>query len=94
MVEPRGGRLLLFTSGYEHLHRVGTVTSGSRFVLASWFTLSATAGDALSPAHYDVRDVAPPPTDDEAEAEKVKLDDLQRRLDEEIMRRQMGGARR
>ena len=53
VIEPRAGRCLLFTAGFEHLHRVGAVTKGNRFVLASWFTLSATAGDALQPAHYE-----------------------------------------
>lgn len=54
VVEPRTGRCVLFASGFEHLHRVGKVRSGSRFVLACWFTLSATAGDALMPACYEM----------------------------------------
>jgi hypothetical protein len=37
IVEPRAGRVALFTSG-ENLHRVERVTSGTRFVLAFWFT--------------------------------------------------------
>mmetsp|Transcript_32871 Transcript_32871/g.103950 ORF Transcript_32871/g.103950 Transcript_32871/m.103950 type:complete len:485 (-) Transcript_32871:1177-2631(-) len=41
VVEPRAGRLLLFTSGPENLHRVRKVTEGTRYVLAMWFTCSA-----------------------------------------------------
>lgn len=52
VVQPRTGRCVLFPSGFEHLHRVGEVISGSRVVLACWFTLTASAGDALLPAHY------------------------------------------
>ena len=54
IVQPRRGRCVLFASGFEHLHRVGRVVSGSRFVLACWFTLSASAGEALLPACYEM----------------------------------------
>lgn len=37
IVEPRAGRVALFTSG-ENLHRVERVISGTRLVLAFWFT--------------------------------------------------------
>jgi len=37
IVEPRVGRVALFTSG-ENLHHVERVTDGQRFVLAFWFT--------------------------------------------------------
>eukprot|EP00930_Biecheleria_cincta_P044805 TRINITY_DN30857_c0_g1_i1.p1 TRINITY_DN30857_c0_g1~~TRINITY_DN30857_c0_g1_i1.p1 ORF type:complete len:419 (+),score=75.92 TRINITY_DN30857_c0_g1_i1:167-1423(+) len=40
IVAPRRGRLLAFTAGPENLHQVRRVTSGVRFVLAMWFTLS------------------------------------------------------
>ena len=40
MVQPRAGRLILFTSGPENLHRVRRVVSGTRYVLAMWFTCS------------------------------------------------------
>jgi len=38
IVEPRSGRVLLFTAGPENPHRVEQVTSGERFVLSFWFT--------------------------------------------------------
>eukprot|EP00960_Hanusia_phi_P013070 381926-Hanusia_phi.AAC.2 len=40
VIEPRAGRLLMFTSGPENLHRVRKVTKGTRYVLAMWFTCS------------------------------------------------------
>ncbi|KAJ1495605.1 2OG-Fe(II) oxygenase superfamily-domain-containing protein [Baffinella frigidus] len=40
VVEPRAGRLVTFTSGPENLHRVRKVASGTRYVLAMWFTCS------------------------------------------------------
>ena len=39
-ITPRSGRLITFTSGLENPHRVETVTSGTRYVLAMWFTCS------------------------------------------------------
>ena len=53
VIEPRMGRLLLFASGFEHLHRVGHVTRGTRMVLAQWFTLNPSAGHVVSPANFD-----------------------------------------
>lgn len=38
MVHPRAGRMLAFTSGTENTHRVSLVTSGTRYVIAMWFT--------------------------------------------------------
>lgn len=38
VVEPRAGRVVIFTSGAENPHFVEKVTSGCRFVLAFWFT--------------------------------------------------------
>eukprot|EP01052_Picozoa_sp_SAG31_P047036 SAG31_NODE_9242_length_1309_cov_1.163636_1_plen_56_part_10 len=35
---------MAFTSGPEHLHQARAVTDGSRFVLATWFTLSRDHG--------------------------------------------------
>merc|ERR1711860_29877 len=40
VVSPRRGRFLSFTAGSENLHQVRRVTKGTRFVLASWYTLS------------------------------------------------------
>ena len=41
LVEPKAGRLLAFTSGVENVHQVRRVTSGARYAIAMWFTLSA-----------------------------------------------------
>ena len=38
VVEPRPGRMLIFSSGHENPHKVERVTSGQRLVLAFWFT--------------------------------------------------------
>lgn len=38
IVEPKPGRVAIFSSGAENTHRVERVTSGERFVLAFWFT--------------------------------------------------------
>jgi len=38
IVEPKRGRVILFTSGHENPHRVEQVTSGNRFTLSFWFT--------------------------------------------------------
>ena len=37
-IEPRPGRVVVFTSGHENPHKVERVESGTRFVLAFWFT--------------------------------------------------------
>jgi hypothetical protein len=38
-VLPRAGRLVMFSSGQENLHRVSRVLSGKRLALSLWFTL-------------------------------------------------------
>lgn len=38
VIEPRIGRVVMFTSGEENLHRVERLTSGERYVLSFWFT--------------------------------------------------------
>ena len=38
VVEPRRGRVVMFTSGWENPHFVERLLSGQRFVLAFWFT--------------------------------------------------------
>ena len=38
IVEPKPGRVAMFTSGAENPHLVDRVTKGDRFVLAFWFT--------------------------------------------------------
>ncbi|XP_011311363.1 2-oxoglutarate and iron-dependent oxygenase domain-containing protein 3 [Fopius arisanus] len=42
-VEPRKGRLLMFTSGSENLHAVERVTSGTRYALTVAFTCNSEA---------------------------------------------------
>jgi predicted 2-oxoglutarate/Fe(II)-dependent dioxygenase YbiX len=37
-IQPKAGRVVIFTSGPENTHYVERVTSGNRFVLAFWFT--------------------------------------------------------
>lgn len=37
-VEPKKGRLLMFTAGSENLHRAYKVRSGKRYVMSMWFT--------------------------------------------------------
>ena len=37
-VEPKTGRVVIFSSGQENPHYVERVTSGTRHVLAFWFT--------------------------------------------------------
>jgi len=41
VVEPRAGRVVIFSSGQEHEHYVERLTSGTRYVLAFWFTCDA-----------------------------------------------------
>lgn len=38
IVEPRAGRVAIFSSGAENPHRVEPVISGERYVLSFWFT--------------------------------------------------------
>lgn len=38
IVEPRRGRVIIFSSGHENVHRVEKVLSGQRHVLSFWFT--------------------------------------------------------
>lgn len=38
IVEPKAGRVVIFSSGQENPHRVERLLSGQRFVLAFWFT--------------------------------------------------------
>lgn len=37
-IEPRAGRVVIFTAGMENTHYVERVLSGQRFVLSFWFT--------------------------------------------------------
>jgi hypothetical protein len=38
IIEPKAGRVVMFSSGSENPHRVERLLSGQRFVLAFWFT--------------------------------------------------------
>jgi hypothetical protein len=38
IIEPKAGRVVMFSSGQENPHRVERLLSGQRFVLAFWFT--------------------------------------------------------
>lgn len=38
IIEPKAGRVVMFSSGPENPHRVERLLSGQRFVLAFWFT--------------------------------------------------------
>ena len=80
-MEPRAGRCVLFPSGFEHLHRVCTVTAGSRYALAVWFTLAAAAAEGRAqPAHYTLHSPAPPPSREDEAADATRLEDLKARL--------------
>ena len=70
----------------EQLHRVCTVTQGSRFALAAWFTLTEAAAEGpVAPAPYAIGDsVAPPPSRDEAEADRFNLDELRARVEQRL----------
>jgi hypothetical protein len=37
-IEPRAGRVVIFSAGMENTHHVERVLSGQRFVLSFWFT--------------------------------------------------------
>ena len=41
VLEPRRGRVVMFSSGGENPHQVEKVTAGQRFVLSFWFTCDA-----------------------------------------------------
>ena len=40
-VEPKAGRVVIFSSGKENAHKVDRVLSGNRYVLAFWFTCNS-----------------------------------------------------
>jgi hypothetical protein len=40
-LEPRAGRVIIFSSGTENTHFVEQVLTGKRFVLSFWFTCDA-----------------------------------------------------
>ena len=59
LVEPRAGRLLAFTSGFENLHQVRPVHTGERLVLSVWFRREV-RGDP-SPHRHEPAATAKPP---------------------------------
>lgn len=54
-LEPRKGRVALFTSGAENLHFVERVTSGTRYAITVSFTcdISKAISDPLDHSKYD-----------------------------------------
>ena len=60
------GRCVIFPSGAEHLHQAQRVTEGTRFVLASWYTLSPDHGEEIP---------QPTPAEDDEEEEEEEDDD-------------------
>jgi Rps23 Pro-64 3,4-dihydroxylase Tpa1-like proline 4-hydroxylase len=38
IIKPVAGRLVLFTAGHENVHGVAPISSGSRRVIAAWFS--------------------------------------------------------
>lgn len=38
IMEPRKGRIMIFSSGHENTHLVEPVLTGKRFILSFWFT--------------------------------------------------------
>jgi len=57
-VEPREGRLVIFTSGAENTHRVTRVTRGTRLALTSAFTCSEEAAAAIKPFPWPAEEAA------------------------------------
>ena len=87
VVEPRVGRVVLFASGFEQLHRVCSVTSGIRFALAMWFTLTPSAAEGpVMPAHFQIDDPVPRPTPEELDAEACSLDALRAQVERKMER--------
>ena len=85
IVEPRAGRCVLFTSGFEQLHRVCRVEGGTRFALATWFTLDERASDGpVDPAPYAIVNPVPPPSKEEMEAEVVDIDELRTKVERKM----------
>ena len=83
------GRCVIFPSGAEHLHQAQRVTEGTRFVLASWYTLSPDHGEEIpQPTPEDEEDVAEEDDDDSEEEEEGEdeagLAQLQAMLDARI----------
>jgi hypothetical protein len=64
-VEPRAGRVVIFTAGHENTHLVERLQSGQRFVLSFWFTCDPAKefeifldGQAHTTFSHRVRDTA------------------------------------
>ena len=88
VLEPRQGRCVIFSSGPEHLHQAQQVTDGSRFVLASWYTLSPMHGQAI-PTAADLLRMHATSAGEESEQEEIggdeeELLDVQAMLDAKI----------
>ena len=86
LLEPRQGRCVIFSSGAEHLHQAQQVLAGSRFVLASWYTLSPQHGQPIPTATdlMQAQRATGKEEDAEGEEEEEELMDVQAMLDAKI----------
>ena len=85
VVEPRSGRCVLFSSGYEQLHRVCKVEGGNRFALAAWFTLDQKASDGpVDTMPFDLVHPVPPPSKEEREADATNVDELRSMVEKKM----------
>ena len=86
VVEPKAGRVVIFPSGFEHLHRVCPVSHGVRFALAAWFSLSSGVAEhaIVPPAHFRMEDPVPPPSADELAADATCIDELRAQVERRL----------
>lgn len=84
VLEPRQGRCVIFSSGAEHLHQAQRVTDGSRFVLASWYTLSREHGQLVPTATELMQTHGESEEGFESDEEEEELMSVQAMLDAKI----------
>ena len=78
---------MIFPSGAEHLHQAQRVTEGTRFVLASWYTLSPDHGEEIpqpTPAEDEEEEEDDDDSEEEDEEGEEGLAQLQAMLDARI----------
>lgn len=75
---------MLFSSGAEHLHQAQRVTAGTRFVLASWYTLSAAHGRPIPTAEGLFAQYGSTEDGEDEDGEEEELMDVQAMLDAKI----------
>ena len=66
---------MIFPSGAEHLHQAQRVTEGSRFVLASWYTLSPDHGEEIPQPAPEDEEEEEEEDDDDGEPELLDVED-------------------